>query len=169
MINPASLTWLPITFCWDSSSEGQSFFGHVSFIESSFNPSLHPELLVLLISATKGRLIYLPCIQKPQVDLLSVLPVIYTISFSQWRLWRHVYIHPTQWLKHHQKIWKTEWSISFSQWRVAQVCFLALDERKLSLCCSELTCDLYSNSSQHVECIMCCFYWQGKPVCLLLL
>lgn len=161
MINPASLTWWPVAFCWDSSSEGQSFFGHVSFIESSFNPSLHTELLGLLISATEGRLTYLPCIQKPQVDLFSVLPAhLHHLILSLETV--ETCLHPshpmTKTSQENVEDQVTDFFFPMASCPGVLFSFNKYDERKLSLCSSELTCDLYSNSSQHVECIMCCFY-----------
>lgn len=167
MVNPASLAWWPVTFCWDSSSEGQSSFGHVSFVESSFNPLLHPGLLVLLIPATKGRLIYLPCIQKPQVDLLSVLPAhLHHLVLSLETV--ETCLHPSHPMTKTSQENMEDQVLNFF-FPMASCPGMLFSFRWEKTLCSELTCDLYSNSRQHVECIVCCFYSQGKPVCLLLL
>ena len=104
---------------------------------------------------------YLPCIQKPPVDLLSVLPAhLHHLVLSLETV--ETCLHPshpvTKTSQENVEDQVTNLFFPMASCPGVLFSFNKHDERKLSLCSSELTCDLYSNSSQHVECIMCCFY-----------
>lgn len=64
------------------------------------------------------------------------------------------------------------WPNIFSLWWAVHVCSSAvmIVIRENPFCAiKNWPCDLCSSSNKHVEYIMCCLYWQGRPVYLLLL